>query len=146
MSSARSGYVCRPVLLFQRQKRWLVGVCWSVLAAGDAASDNKHLRRMFEYVSSSDWLRFFSPLLDRACYGHRQVPHGSVWCTEWDPLDPRRLAVGPSSCCPVSFFDAERQTFSKIAQVRTGNNHEANTPFASEFSDGFRVAESFSLV
>ncbi|CAM9389680.1 unnamed protein product [Choristocarpus tenellus] len=39
-----------------------------------------------------------------------KVRHGSVWCTEWDPVHPDRLCVGTSSKVPVSFFHVERET------------------------------------
>lgn len=49
-----------------------------------------------------------------------QLRRGSVWCTEWDPLTPSRLAVGPSSPSPVAFFDVETQQLTPVAKVYAG--------------------------
>ncbi|CAN0060137.1 unnamed protein product [Pylaiella littoralis] len=42
---------------------------------------------------------------------------GSVWCTEWDPFAPESLAVGPSSCCPVSYFNVETGKLFPVANL-----------------------------
>ncbi|CAM9873047.1 unnamed protein product, partial [Hapterophycus canaliculatus] len=46
-----------------------------------------------------------------------KLRQGSVWCTEWDPLTPTRLAVGPTSCSPVAFFDFEKQRLIPVAKL-----------------------------
>ena len=50
-------------------------------------------------------------------YRRLQLQHGSMWCVEWDPLTPSRLATGPSSCSPVSIFDLEHQRLTAVAKV-----------------------------
>ncbi|CAM9413623.1 unnamed protein product [Ectocarpus sp. 4 AP-2014] len=47
----------------------------------------------------------------------QQLHRGSAWCTEWDPLTPARLAIGPSSCSPVVFFDVDQQRVIPIAKL-----------------------------
>ncbi|CAM9274786.1 unnamed protein product, partial [Ascophyllum nodosum] len=47
----------------------------------------------------------------------KQVRHGSVWCVDWDPSTPGRLAFGPSACCPVSLFDVESAVLTPVARL-----------------------------
>lgn len=46
-----------------------------------------------------------------------QMKRGSVWCVDWDPSTPRRLALGLSSCCPVSLLDVESMALLPVARV-----------------------------
>lgn len=62
-------------------------------------------------------------LLNDRC--NRQLQHGSMWCVEWDPLTPSRLAIGPSSCSPVSIFDVEHQRLTAVAQVTQAGRKRA---------------------
>ncbi|CAM9639653.1 unnamed protein product [Ectocarpus sp. 13 AM-2016] len=47
----------------------------------------------------------------------KQLHRGSAWCTEWDPFTPARLAIGPSTCSPVVFFDVDQQRVIPIAKL-----------------------------
>eukprot|EP00752_Nemacystus_decipiens_P011983 g10623.t1 len=60
-----------------------------------------------------DIVNFFAEA--RVC--EKKVRRGSVWCTEWDPLTPSRLAVGPSSSSPVMFFDVEKEQLTTVAKL-----------------------------